>query len=336
MSLAEVPVGDPAAGDLPALGIDIGGTKVAGGVVAPDGTILDTARRATPGRSVEATEDAIAAVVDELADRHGGPLVGVGVGAAGWFDRTGDTVLFSPHLAWRNHALRRELGDRLGRPMWVGNDADAAAWAEYRYGAARDSDLAVMITLGTGIGGGLVIGGRLQRGAHGVVGEWGHMRVVPDGRLCACGNRGCWEQYASGNALGQTGREVARRSPAAAADLLDRVGGDIDRITGEVVATAARAGDPLANELLSEVGAWLGQGIADLAAALDPEVVVIGGGLSVLGEMVLAPARERLERALPGRGFRPGPRVVAAQLGAQAGLVGAADLVRRAVSDGDA
>jgi glucokinase len=336
MRYEETSVQDADAGELPALGIDIGGTKVAGGVVAPDGTIVDTARRATPGKSVSATEDAIAAVVEELADRHGGPLVGVGVGAAGWFDRTGDTVLFSPHLAWRNQSLRQDLADRLQRPMWVGNDADAAAWAEYRYGAARGSSLMLMITLGTGIGGGMVIDGRLQRGAHGVVGEWGHMRVVPDGRLCACGNRGCWEQYASGNALGQTGREVARRSPAAAADLLDRVGGDTDRITGEVVATAARAGDPLANELLAEVGGWLGQGIADLSAALDPEVVVIGGGLSVLGEMVLAPARERLERALPGRGFRPGPQVVAAQLGAQAGLVGSADLVRRAVSEGEA
>lgn len=330
------PVPDIRATALPALGIDIGGTKVAGGVVAPDGTILDTARRATPGRSVEATEDAIVAVVDELAARHAGPLVGVGVGAAGWFDRTGDTVLFSPHLAWRNQSLRKDLGGRLQRPLWVGNDADAAAWAEYRYGAARGSDLALVITLGTGIGGGIVIDGRLQRGAHGVAGEWGHMRVVPDGRLCACGNRGCWEQYASGNALGHTAREVARSSPAAAASLLDRVDGDADRLTGEHVATAAAAGDPLAVELLCEVGTWLGQGIADLAAVLDPDLVVIGGGVSVLGEMVLAPARERLERALPGRGFRPGPRVVVAQLGAQAGLVGAADLVRRAVAEGHA
>jgi glucokinase len=324
------------AAQLPAIGIDIGGTKVAGGVVAPDGTILDTARRATPGKSVSATEDAIAAVVDELADRHGGPLVGVGVGAAGWFDRTGDTVLFSPHLAWRNQSLRKDLTDRLQRPLWVGNDADAAAWAEYRYGAARGSSLMLMITLGTGIGGGIVIDGRLQRGAHGVAGEWGHMRVVPDGRLCACGNRGCWEQYASGTALGHTAREVAAHSPAAAAHLLDRVGGDPERITGEDVARAAADGDPLAGELLNEVGTWLGQGIADLAAVLDPEVVVIGGGVSVLGETVLGPARQRLERALPGRGFRPGPQVVVAELGAQAGLVGAADLVRRAVCEGQA
>jgi glucokinase len=326
----------PAAAGLAALGIDIGGTKVAGGAVAPDGTVLDTARRATPGSSVSETEDAIAAVVEELAGRHGAPVVGVGVGAAGWFDRTGDTVLFSPHLAWRNSTLRKDLQARLQRPLWVGNDADAAAWAEYRYGAARGATLALMITLGTGIGGGLVIDGRLQRGAHGVAGEWGHMRVVPDGRLCACGNRGCWEQYASGTALGQTAREVAATSPAAAAGLLERVDGRAELLTGEHVAQAAHDGDPLALELVTDVGTWLGQGIADLAAVLDPEVVVIGGGVSVLDEMVLGPARTRLTRALPGRGFRPGPRVVVAELGAQAGLVGAADLVRVAVADGTA
>jgi glucokinase len=313
---------------LPAVGVDIGGTKVAGGLVAADGTVLDTARRATPGASAAQTEDAIVAVVTELVDRAPGPVAGVGVGAAGWFDRTGDTVLFSPHLAWRNAPLRADLTTRLALPMWVGNDADAAAWAEYRYGAARGAELAVMITLGTGIGGGTVVGGRLQRGAHGVAGEWGHMRVVPEGRLCACGNRGCWEQYASGTALAQSARELARTSPAAAGGLLERVGGDTDRLTGEVVADAAAEGDPLARELIADVGSWLGQGIADLAVVLDPEVVVIGGGVSALGEQLLEPARARLARVLPGRGFRPAPRVVVAELGPAAGLVGAADLAR--------
>jgi glucokinase len=324
--------GDGAA--LPAIGVDIGGTKVAGGVVASDGTVLATARRATPGASVPDTEDAIVAVVEELAAGHDGELVGVGVGAAGWFDRTGDTVLFSPHLAWRGSTLRADLAGRLRRPLWVGNDADAAAWSEYRYGAARGSDLALMVTLGTGIGGGIVLGGRLQRGAHGVAGEWGHMRVVPDGRRCACGNRGCWEQYASGNALGTAARELAASSPATAARLLESVDGDADRLTGEHVTRAATEGDAAARELVSDVGTWLGQGIADLAAVLDPDVVVIGGGVSELGELLLAPARQRLDRALPGRGYRPGPRLVVAELGPQAGLVGAADLVRLAVSDG--
>ena len=321
---------------LPALGIDIGGTKVAGGVVAPDGTVLATARRATPGASVADTEDAISAVVAELAAGHDGDLVGVGVGAAGWFDRTGDTVLFSPHLAWRGSTLRADLAHRLRRPLWVGNDADSAAWAEYRYGAARGSDLALMVTLGTGIGGGIVLGGRLQRGAHGVAGEWGHMRVVPDGRRCACGNRGCWEQYASGNALGRAARELAASSPATAQRLLELVDGDARRLVGEHVSRAATDGDPAAREIVTEVGTWLGQGIADLAAVLDPDVVVVGGGVSVLGELLLTPARGQLDRVLPGRGYRPGPRVVAAELGPQAGLVGAADLVRRAVSDDSA
>jgi len=324
-------VTQPAA--LPAVGVDIGGTKVLGGLVMPDGRILRTARRATPGASVSETEDAIAGVVADLLAGNE-PVVGVGVGAAGWFDRTGDTVLFSPHLAWRHATLRKDLAARVQLPLWVGNDADAAAWAEYRYGAARGADLALMITLGTGIGGGIILDGKLRRGSHGVAGEWGHMRVVPDGRLCACGNRGCWEQYASGTALGQTAREVATSSPAAAEQLLERVDGDASRLTGEDVAAAAAEGDALALELVTEVGTWLGQGIADLAAALDPEVVVIGGGVSKLGELVLGPARERMERALPGRGFRPGPRIVAAELGPQAGLVGAADLVRQEVSGG--
>ena len=317
---------------LPALGIDIGGTKVAGGIVAPDGSVLATARRATPGASVADTEDAIVAVVEELAAGHEGNLVGVGVGAAGWFDRTGDTVLFSPHLAWRGSTLRADLAERLRRPLWVGNDADAAAWAEYRYGAARGAELALMVTLGTGIGGGIVLDGRLQRGAHGVAGEWGHMRVVPDGRRCACGNRGCWEQYASGNALGAAARELAASSPATAARLLEQTDGEPGRLTGEHVARAAADGDAAAREIVTEVGAWLGQGIADLAAVLDPDVVVVGGGVSLLGELLLAPARDRLDHALPGRGYRPGPRVVAAELGPQAGLVGAADLVRRDIA----
>ncbi|MGY1741006.1 MULTISPECIES: ROK family protein [unclassified Blastococcus] len=317
-----------------AVGVDIGGTKVAGGLVTADGVVVRTARRTTPSGSPAETEDAIVAVVEELTAAAPDRPVGVGVGAAGWFDPTGDTVLFSPHLAWRHTRLRRDLAGRLTLPLWVGNDADAAAWAEYRFGAARDAELALMITLGTGIGGGIVLGGRLQRGAHGVAGEWGHMRVVPDGRLCACGNRGCWEQYASGTALASTAREVARSSPAAAAGLLERVGGRADALTGEDVAEAAAAGDALARELIAEVGHWLGQGIADLAAVLDPDVVVIGGGVSALGEAVLGPARDRLERALPGRGFRPGPRVVAAELGAQAGLVGAADLVRPQAAPG--
>ena len=324
------PAGVPQAADAvgrPAIGVDIGGTKIAAGLVSPEGVVLDTASRPTPAGSARHTEDAVVAVVAELTGRWG-PPAGTGVGAAGWFDRSGDVVLFSPHLAWRDEPVRGRLAARLTGPLWVGNDADAAAWAEHRFGAARGADPALVVTLGTGIGGGIVSGGRLLRGAHGIAGEWGHVRHVPDGRPCPCGNRGCWEQYASGTALAAIAREAVVRTPAEAAALLAPVGGAPDLLTGEHVAAAAADGDPLAAALIEEVGAELGQGLADLAAVLDPEVVVVGGGMSRLGELLLAPARARMEESLPGRGFRPVPRMVAATLGPEAGLVGAAALAR--------
>ena len=304
--------------------------------MAPDGTILATARRATPGASVSDTEDAITAVAEELAAGHDGELVGAGIGAAGWFDRTGDTVLFSPHLAWRHASLRKDLAARLQRPLWVGNDADAAAWAEYRYGAARGADLALMITLGTGIGGGIVMDGRLQRGSHGVAGEWGHMRVVPDGRLCACGNRGCWEQYASGSALGQTAREVAGTSPAAAAMLLERVDG--------AGVPADRRGRRPRGPRRGPAGARAGHRGRGVARSGDrrprrrprPRGRRHRRGRERAGRDGPRAGARPARAGAAGRGFRPGPRIVAAELGAQAGMVGAADLVRRAVAEGEA
>ena len=314
------------------IGIDIGGTKVLAGVVDVQGRVLARLRRSTPGTSVEAVEDTVIELVTTLRQQY--PISAVGIGAAGFVDVTRSVVTFSPHLAWRDEPLRAAVAARAHLPVVVDNDANAAALAEARFGAGRGHRFVLCVTLGTGIGGALVLDNKVFRGANGMAGEFGHMQVVRDGHRCPCGNRGCWEQYASGNALGHTAREVAAQSPAAAADLLDRVEGDASRLTGEVVARAAAEGDPLAMELLSEVGTWLGQGIADLSAILDPDVGGIGGGVSVLGETILGPARDRLERALPGRGFRPGPRVVAAELGAQAGLVGAADLVRREVAEG--
>ena len=202
-----------------AIGVDIGGTKIAAGVVDETGAVIDMERRLTPGRDVRATEDAIAEVVTILRQRHDAPAVGIG--AAGWIAADRATVLFSPHLAWRDEPLRDALAHRIPGPLIIENDANAAAWAEYRFGAGQGASVVVCITLGTGIGGGMVIDGRLQRGAHGVAGEWGHMRVVPDGRLCACGNRGCWEMYASGRALARDARELADVSSLAAARMIE-------------------------------------------------------------------------------------------------------------------
>jgi glucokinase len=210
----------------------------------------------------------------------------------------------------------------------VENDANAALWAEHRFGAGRDEDDVVMVNLGTGIGGGLLVDGALFRGGYGIAGEFGHMQVQPGGRRCECGNRGCWEQYASGNALVREARELCVAGSPVAHGLLDRVGGDVSRITGPTVTQAATDGDAAAIELFEEIGRWLGIGLANLAAAFDPALFVIGGGVCEADELLLSPAREAFRRQLTGRGFRPEARVVRAELGNEAGLVGAADLAR--------
>jgi glucokinase len=312
-----------------AIGVDIGGTKVAAGVVDEAGGVLALVRRATPSEDVIETEKVIADTVAELTSSY--EVVAVGIGAAGWIGNDRATVLFSPHLAWRNEPLRDALADRIGLPVTVENDANAAAWAEYRYGAARGERVVVCVTLGTGIGGGMVVSGVLYRGAHGVACEWGHMCVVPEGRRCACGNRGCWEMYASGSALARDARELAEVSPVSAHRLLELVDGVPSALTGLDVTIAAREGDPAAVEIFTAMGRWLGRGIADLAAIIDPSVVVIGGGVSEAGDLLLGPARETFATTLTGRGFRPASPIRLAALGPGAGLVGAADLARRRI-----
>jgi len=311
-----------------AVGVDIGGTKVIAGLVDRAGSVLRTERRSTPGRDVQAVEDTITDVVRSLSD--GVDVVAVGIGAAGFVDVDQATVLFSPHLAWRREPLRDIMSERLDRPVLVDNDANGAAWAEWRFGAGQGQSRLVCITLGTGIGGGLVMDGRLERGRHGLAGEFGHMVLVPGGHRCECGNRGCWEQYASGNALGREAREMARAGSPVAADLLARAGGDPAEISGLTVTEAARSGDRAAVDLFVDVGTWLGIGMANLAAALDPGLFVIGGGVCEAGDLLLGPARESFGRTLTGRGFRPAVRIAPAALGPLAGLVGMADLARQA------
>lgn len=310
-----------------AIGVDIGGTKVAGGVVDDTGAVIDRERQDGPGENVEETESIIVDVVERLQARHD-DVQAVGIGAAGWIANDHATVLFSPHLAWRNEPLRDALAERIGLPLIVENDANAAAWAEYRFGAAQDEPVVVCVTLGTGIGGGLVVNGAVYRGAYGIACEYGHMTLVPEGRRCACGNVGCWEMYASGRALARDARELALESPAAAARMID-LAGSVGALTGAVVTAAATAGDPAAESICTTMGRWLGRGLANLAAVIDPSIFVIGGGVSEAGELLLRPAREEFAHTLTGRGFRPRASVALAALGPDAGLVGAADLARR-------
>ncbi|SDU57075.1 glucokinase [Jiangella alkaliphila] len=313
----------------PTIGIDIGGTKVAAGVVDPEGTIIERTRRETPSKSKSprVVEDTIADVVAELGARH--HVLAVGIGAAGFVDGTQSSVLFAPHLAWRNEPLRDAVQQRIGLPVVVDNDANAALWAECRFGAAQGESHVVCVNLGTGIGGGVVLDGVLHRGRFGVAGEFGHMIVVPGGHRCECGNRGCWEQYASGNVLVREARELVANGSPVAYRIAETCEGDPSRITGPMISELAAQGDPAALELLEDIGHWLGVGLANLAAAFDPGLFVIGGGVSDVGDLLLDPARTTFRRTLTGRGFRPEAKVVRAALGNDAGLIGAADLARR-------
>ena len=314
-----------------AIGIDIGGTKVAGGVVDVEGNVTHRARRDTPDRSKSPSvvEGTIVEVVAELMQVVGPETIAaVGIGAAGFVAADRATVVFAPHLSWRHEPLQDALQRRVAVPIFVDNDANAAVWAEWKFGAAQGETHVMMITLGTGIGGGILINGQVQRGRFGIAGEFGHMQVVPGGHRCECGNRGCWEQYASGNALVREARSLFSANSPIASDLLDRVEGVVGNLTGPLITQAARDGDPTARELLAEIGNWLGVGIANLAAAFDPGMFVIGGGVSSAGDLLLIPARETFKRQLTGRGYRPEARIVAAHLGNDAGLIGAADLAR--------
>lgn len=308
-----------------AIGIDIGGTKVAAGVVDQDGLILERMRCETRATNPMEVLETVSSIVDRLRRNH--HIVAVGVGAAGFIDASQSTVLFSPHLAWRHEPLRDAIYRRTGLPVLVDNDANASGWAEWRFGAAQNEPDLVVLTLGTGIGGALVIDGQPYRGHFGIAGEFGHMQIVPDGRPCECGNLGCWEQYASGNVVGRKARALAAGSSPLGRALCQEAG-SIEAIEGTMVTEHARSGDAEAVEMLCEVGGWLGKGIANLAAALDPGLFVVGGGVSDAGDLLLEPARQAFREHLTGRGFRAEARIVRAHLGPDAGLIGAADMSR--------
>ena len=309
------------------IGIDVGGTKVLGGVVDESGKVLTTARKDTPRQGGSALTQTIADVSKELLQQHS--VASVGVSAAGFVSSDRKTMLATPNIAdWNGVDLDHQLTALIGLPVVIENDANAAAWGEAKFGAGKNQDHMMMLTVGTGIGGGIVVNGALYRGAFGIAAEFGHMRVVPDGHICGCGARGCFEQYASGNALLRHAREAINASPEVARNLLSRGDGTVAGLTGQAITEAARDGDAVAVAAFNTTGQWLGAGIASLAVLLDPACVVIGGGVIDAGEILLKPTRESLERNMPFAGKHPYPQIIAAQLGNAAGLVGVADLAR--------
>jgi glucokinase len=308
----------------PTIGVDLGGTNVRCAVVDHDGRILAELRAQTEegGATIVPTT---AGLVRELA-RQFPEATAVGVGAAGLVDRHG-SVHYAPNIpAFRRTPLGKELQSAVGLPVVVDNDANAAAWGELVHGAAKDVLYALMITLGTGIGGGIIARGRVIRGAHGFAAEVGHFQIDPDGPVCACGERGHWEAYASGSALGRMGREWA--SAGRAPNLVARAGGDPAAVTGVEVGDSAQAGEKDGVALLDEYADLVAVGLAGLANILDPERIVISGGLVELGETLFAPLRAAFARRIEGVEYRPPVAIVPSVLREHAGVIGAAARAR--------
>lgn len=310
------------------VGVDVGGTSVRAGVVDADGSVIDTARTPTP-HSDASLEAAVARVVRELAGRH--PIGAVGLALAGFITSDRRAVRFAPHLSWRDAPVADRIAERIGLPVVVEHDANAAALAERHFGAASGAGTVVFIALGTGIGSALLIDGELYRGAFGVAPELGHLRVVPDGRPCPCGKHGCWERYCSGTGLATTAVELLGRDPGLSPVLRRLAAGDPGRVTGLRVAAAASHGDPIAIAAVADLARWLGEGLALVADVFDPELVVIGGGVSGSAPLFLDDAREHYAAVVTGAGRRPLARIRTAQLGEAAAVVGAAQLAREVV-----
>ena len=299
-----------------ALGIDVGGTKINAVRIDADGLVHAREILATPADDTDATLDAIVGALRAVHDER---VVAVGVGAAGLVEARTGILRYAPNLAWRDVPLAKLVESALDLPVVVDNDCSAAAYGEYRLGAARGHRHALYVGVGTGIGGGIVVDGRIDRGAHGFAGEIGHMIVERDGPRCGCGNEGCWETVASGSALAREGRAAALLDASLAA----RAGGDPEAVTGELVVQAAREGDAAAAAIVARVGRRLGEGIAGLVNVFDPEIVVVGGGVARAADVLLPPVRAAVAETVEGGPYRPDVPIVPAALGPDAAAIGA-------------
>ena len=305
-----------------AIGVDVGGTKIAAAVVSPEGEILNEIRYPTQAVPPNRLIGTIAGAITEVKD--GFEVGGVCLAVPGLIMASVNTVIFSPNLPEiENIRLDEEIGGRTGVRVTVENDANAAAWGEFRYGAGKDVDHQIFITLGTGVGGGVITHGVLLRGAQGAGGELGHVTLDPDGPVCGCGNHGCLEALASGTAIRRRAREIANDHPGSA---LGRLAME-RQVLGEDVTELARKGDEASVRVLRETGRWLGIGVAGFVNMFNPEVVAVGGGASRAGDLILEPVREevRLRARSPSRDL---VEIKEATLGPASGVLGAAALAR--------
>ena len=307
------------------IGIDIGGTKIAAGLVSPDGELSQLVKVPSPASDPELMTKTVVDLINQLAE--GREIEAVGIAAAGFIDAERNEILYSPNLQWRHEPLRTRVQELVSYPVTLENDANAAAWAEFRFGSGKKAQSMVMLTIGTGVGGAIIADGKLIRGGFGIGGELGHIRLINGGRQCGCGQRGCLEQYGSGTAFLKAARKLAT-SDGPAGRRLRELASENGILTGAEVAQAITEGDVGALSLLRELGDYLGQGLASIVAALDPEVCIIGGGVSIAGEKLTEPIYFSYLNNLPAKGYRPELEVIAAKLGNEAGIIGAADLAR--------
>lgn len=305
-----------------AIGIDVGGTGTKGGVVAADGSVLERAEVATDTHAGTKGILQVAEQLLEWARRSDIEIQAIGVGAAGFVDHAGGCVTFSPNLEYDDPYLVKAISTHTGVRAVIDNDANAAVWGERTFGTAQGFDHIVMLTLGTGVGSGIVVGGRLLHGATGAAAEFGHVVIDPDGPPCKCGLRGCLEQFASGGAIGRMGREAAEADPESS---MVAFAGSIEKITSLHVARAAREYDQTALGVLRRAGYSLAVGMSNAANLFDPEVIVLGGSVVAAGEPYLGPARDRFAQMTAAQRRRP-IRLDVSTLGNDAGLMGAAAL----------
>ena len=297
------------------IGFDVGGTNVRGGVITREGEIL-ASRTVPTSMDAEQLEADIVGIVNELRADY--EVDAVGLALAGFLDPTCEVVRFAPHLPWRHANVRESLSQKLGMHVRLEHDANSAAWGEWCFGAGRGAEDWVFFAVGTGIGATLMTHDTIYRGAFGTAPEFGHIVVVPNGRQCSCGKRGCLERYASGTAL-----------PDTCADLRGSYETSLlDDPTGKEITQAARRGDPLAVAVMEDFSQWLGQGLSIVADVLDPELIVLGGGVSQDADLYLEGAAQAMGQDIVGAGHRPLARVATAELGSAAGMIGVADLAR--------
>jgi len=315
-----------------AIGVDLGGTKMLIGVLDSDSDVKFESREASTGQTEDQLVELLVREIEEAREARPG-VAAVGLGIPATIDHDRGIAISAVNLPIDNLPIRELVGERTGLPIFVDNDANVAALAEHLYGAARGADNAVMLTIGTGIGGGLILGGEVYRGASGAAAELGHVVIAMDGLPCQgnCPGHGCVETYASGTALGREARAAAEREPESALGRLAAVG---EKVDGKAVTEAALAGDPASVAVFDLVGSRLGVALTSFANIFEPEVFVIGGGVIAAGDLLLEPARRELRaRALPPMRDTP---VVAAELGADAGMIGAAAMARIELEEGRA